>query len=74
MVLENIESLIENNGQISVGYHYPVGCVAIANDENNSLAMLQRRPGESLSDLLKRLDQAILQALEYDQLIDEINN
>ena len=73
MKLSNIEGLIECDGQINVGYLYPVGCVAVANDEHNTLAMLKRRPNESFEDLLKRLDQAIERAVEFEEYIDEIN-
>jgi hypothetical protein len=72
MHLPNIESLLED-GQITVGILRPVGCVAIANDDHNTLAMLQRRPGETLQQLLLRLDQAIAKALNDDEFIDEIN-
>lgn len=73
MKLENIEALIDSDGQVTLGYMRPVGCVAVANDESNALAMLRRRPGESLTALLERLDQAIENALEYDEYIDEVN-
>jgi len=68
MKLDNIEALIDSDGQMR-----PVGCVAIANDESSTLAMLKRRPGESFIALLKRLDQAIKQAVEYDEFLDEVN-
>ena len=51
----------------------PGGCVAVANDESNSLAMLRRRPGESFMALLERLDHAVERALEYEEFTDEIN-
>jgi hypothetical protein len=51
----------------------PVGCVAIANDESNTLTMLKRRPGESFTALLERLDHAIERAVEYDEYLDEMN-
>ena len=73
MKLENIEALIDSDGQVTLGYMRPVGCVAVASDESNALAMLRRRPGESLTTLLERLDQAIENALEYDEYIDEVN-
>ncbi|MEE4146291.1 MAG: hypothetical protein V2I26_15915 [Halieaceae bacterium] len=74
MKLLNIESLIECDGQITVGHMRPVGCVAIANDESNTLAMLKQRPGESLMALLERLDQAIERAVEDEEFADEINS
>ena len=44
-----------------------------ANDDHNCLAMLQRRQGESLRDLLVRLDAAIAIAWNEERFIDEIN-
>ena len=60
-------------GEITLGKMYPIGCVAVAADEHNSLAMLVRRKGETLAQLLTRLDQAIAKALEDDVFTDEIN-
>ena len=60
-------------GEITLGEMYPIGCVAVAADEHNSLAMLVRRKGETLAQLLTRLDQAIAKALEDDVFTDEIN-
>jgi len=65
--LPNIADLI-TYGEITVGVLDPVGCVAVATDEHNSLAMLVRRQDETLAQLLARLDQAIDKALT-----DEIN-
>jgi len=72
MHLPNIESLIED-GEITVGVIRPVGCVAIANDGHNALAMLKRRNGETLQQLLIRLDQAIAKAEDGGEYTDEIN-
>lgn len=47
--------------------------VAVATDEDVSLAMLFRRPGETFAQLLARLDQAIDKALTEDVYTDEIN-
>ncbi|PWG60918.1 hypothetical protein [Sediminicurvatus halobius] len=71
--LPNIEALIEEDGQITVGHLDPVGVVAIANDEHNALAMLRRRRGENLAALLRRLDAAVHLALEEGERTDEIN-
>ena len=51
-----------------------MGCVAVANDEHNTIVMLKRRPDESLEDLLKQLDQAIERAVEHEEYFDEINS
>jgi hypothetical protein len=72
MHLPNIESLIEF-GEITVGVIRPVGCVAIANDGHNALAMLKRRNGETLQQLLIRLDEAIAKAENDGEYTDEIN-
>jgi hypothetical protein len=61
------------DGQITLGQMEPVGCVAIANDGSNTLAMLVRNDGETLAQLLARLDQAIARAIEDDIFTDQIN-
>ena len=71
--LGNIEFLIEVNGEITLGRLDAIRCVATAADEDQCLAMLQRRPGESLVDLLQRLDAAIADAYENSIFIDEVN-
>ncbi len=71
--LGNIAELIDGGGQISIGGVHPIPCAAIANDDHECLAMLQRRPGETLHQLLQRLDAAIATARDSDTIIDEIN-
>ena len=71
-VFENIEFLIECHGDITIGGVGSVHCAATAADEDQCLAMLQRRPGESLMELLQRLDAAIADAYENNVYIDEI--
>jgi hypothetical protein len=70
--LPHIEELVEF-GEIMVGNKYPIGGVAVASDENSSLAMLVRRDGETLAQLLSRLDQAVAKAFDEDIYTDEIN-
>jgi hypothetical protein len=70
--LPNIAELIAYS-EITIGVVRPVGCVAVANDEDNCLAMLRRRQGETLAQLLIRLDRAIGKALADDIFTDEIN-
>ncbi len=69
----NIATLIDNGGQIALGALDPIKCAAIATDTASCLAMLQRRPGETLQQLLERLDAAIELAWTTDQFTDEIN-
>ena len=71
--LANIEFLIDGNGDITIGRVGRIPCVATAADEEQCLAMLQRRPGESLVELLQRLDAAIEDAYENSVYIDEVN-
>lgn len=68
----NLAELIEY-GEITVGVVRPVGCIAIATDGHNSLAMLQRRRGENFIQLLTRLDSAVDKALTEEVFTDEIN-
>ena len=70
--LSNIADLI-SDGEITVGVLHPVGCVATATDAHNCLAILVRRRGETLAQLLTRLDQAIDKALTEHIYTDEIN-
>ena len=73
-VTKNIEALIEEGGEITLGALPPHECAATAADGNNCLAMLVRRDGESLNALLKRLDKAIGLAWSNDVFIDEVND
>jgi hypothetical protein len=70
---ENINWLVMNGGEISVGRMGPIACAATASDEDQCLAMLARRPDESFFELLARLDAAILDAVENQVFADEIN-
>ena len=71
--LRYIATLIDDGGQITIGAMHPLPCVAIANDHHGSLAMLRRRSGESITELLRRLNDSIALAVEADEIIDEIN-
>ncbi len=71
--LPNIADLIDSGGQISIGGIGPIKCAAVASDEDICYAMLQRRPGETLQQLLERLDAAIDTAITTEDTIDEIN-
>jgi hypothetical protein len=72
--LKNIEALIAEGGDITVGALAPIDCAATAADGSNALAMLVRRDGESLDALLKRLDKAIGLAWSENLFIDEVND
>ena len=71
--LPYIEETIEQGG-ISIGIIPPLTeCVAVAHEGRNTLAMLKRRKGESLAQLLSRLDLAIARAQTDEIFTDEIN-
>lgn len=72
--LPNLEEFVlHGDGQIAVGAIRPIPCAAIANDDHNMLAALVRRPGETLQQLLERLDRAVQLALDEEIYTDEIN-
>ena len=71
--LAYIEETIIRGG-ITLGVIPPVKeCVAIAHEGRKTLAMLKRRKGESLAELLSRLNLAIARAHTDDIFTDEIN-
>jgi hypothetical protein len=72
LVLPNIAHLI-TYGDITVGRQVSIGCLATACNEDQCLAMLVRRKGESLLQLLTRLDAAIAKAYEENICVDEVN-
>jgi hypothetical protein len=71
--VKNIETLIEDGGEITLGAVHPIDCAATAADGHNTVAMLVRRDGETLNALLKRLDRAIGMFYDDGEVIDEIN-
>jgi hypothetical protein len=71
--LANIEFLVDGNGDITIGRVGPIACVATAADEDQCLAMLVRRPDETLMELLQRLDAAIGDVYQNGSFIDEVN-
>ncbi|PJA33532.1 MAG: hypothetical protein CO187_01215 [Zetaproteobacteria bacterium CG_4_9_14_3_um_filter_53_7] len=73
MKLENIEFLIDGNGEVTLGQVAHARCAATASDSNQGLAMLVRKPDETLLELLQRLDEAIEDAYERGIFADEIN-
>ena len=73
----HIEAFFEaGEGDISIGaisYAPTLRHTAVASDEHNRLVALVRRPGESLHQLLDRLEQALGPALDDQLFVDEIN-
>lgn len=71
--MKNIEALIADGGDITIGSIHPIECVATAADASNAVAMLVRRDGETMSALVKRFDKAIGRFCEHDEITNEVN-
>ena len=71
--LATLQHYIDSGGQISVGRVSPIPCAAIANDEHAMHVALLRRQGESLLQLIERLDRTLADCLESENTVDEIN-
>jgi hypothetical protein len=65
--------VLSEDGTISVGPIGPIACAAVASDEHTMYVALQRRRGETLMQLLARLEALLGPALDEDQYVDEIN-
>ena len=61
------------HGQITLGNVHPVGCVAVAHDGRQTVSMLLLREGETVAQLLTRLDLAIAKAFTEGIRTDEVN-
>ena len=55
----HIDALMKAGGQITLGRMAPLDGVAVAADDHDIYAVLRRRPEETVTALLQRLDQAI---------------
>ena len=73
MGTKHIEDLIADGGEIALGTLSSLDCVASAADGSNTMAMLVRRNGETLTALLKRLDKAIAAAYDSGTITDKVN-
>ena len=76
MAYPNIEAILEEGGDITVGRVGPIECVASASTSVDCPVMLVRREGESFVALLRRLDRldrSIAKAWEQEITIDEVN-
>jgi len=60
-------------GQITLANLREVGCVAVAHDGRQTVSMLLRREGETVTHLLTRLDLAVGKALTEGIRTDEVN-
>lgn len=68
-----LQDFIDDGGHISIGRVRPIKCVAVANDDHTMYVALRRHSGETLMELLSRLDTSLKHCLDNDELVDEIN-
>ena len=71
--LKNLERMVDEDGGITVSVIESFGCIAAAAEKTHSVAMLRRRRGESLAELLQRLDAAVATAYATGSRVDEVN-
>ena len=71
--LAHIEALLNHGGHITLGTVKPIVGAAIAHDGKQTLAMLKRRPDETVEQLLQRLNRAVYTATDSGARVDEIN-
>lgn len=71
--LKNLERIIDEDGGITVSVIESFGCIAAAAEKTHSVAMLRRKAGESLMDVLQRLDDAVATARATGNRVDEVN-
>ncbi|GLR25184.1 hypothetical protein [Limnobacter litoralis] len=70
----HVEAIVHGGGQIMIGSIKPIRHAAVAHDGKKTLAMLRCKAGESLEQILHRLELAIAQAKLDGQCVDELNN
>lgn len=71
--VKNIETFIDEGGEITIGPIGPVLCGAAAADHHVCPGMPARREGETLNALLKRLDKALARFYSDNVFTDEVN-
>jgi hypothetical protein len=69
----HITTLIARGGHVTFGRIAPIEGAAVAADEHTMLAALVRRDGESVPQLLARLNEAIGQAVTRGVVTNEVN-
>lgn len=69
----HITALIARGGHVTFGRIAPIDGAAVAADEHTMLAALVRRSGESIPQLLARLNDAVGQAVTGGVVTNEVN-
>lgn len=71
--LGNIQSFLDNTrGQITIGEIPPIRRAALAAQGKKARVALVGRDGETIAQLLERLDTALGKAMAEDAVIDEV--
>jgi hypothetical protein len=71
--LGNIQSFLDNTrGQITIGEIPPIRRAALAAQGKKARVALVGREGETIAQLLERLDTALGKAMAEDTVIDEV--
>lgn len=70
----NLQELIDDDGAINLGQIAPISGAAVAMQGRQVYAMLRIIDGESLVELLDRLDSAVARAIDGGTPTDEIND
>ena len=71
--LGNIQSFLDNTrGQITIGEIPPIRRAALAAQGNKARVALVSKDGETIGQLLERLDAALGKAMAEDTVIDEV--
>jgi hypothetical protein len=69
----HLAALIARGGHVTFGRIAPIEGAAVAADEHTMLAALVRRNGESIPQLLRRLNEAVGQAATGGIVTNEVN-
>jgi hypothetical protein len=71
--LRNIQSFLDNTrGQITIGEIPPIRRAALAAQGKKARVALVSKDGETIAQLLQRLDAALGKAMAEDTVIDEV--
>jgi hypothetical protein len=71
--LASLAAFVSDGGSFSVNSVPSFGIVAAAHMKQSTIAMLLQHPGESMLELLDRLEFAIIEAIATGYVVDEVN-
>ena len=67
-----LQALMDDGGQVTMGAVGEIRAAAVASMPQGMLAGLMRRHGESWSNLLLRLDEAVMQSVVESRVISDL--